>query len=435
MFGMVKEPVIQHYDGTPTEGFTHELAGMLANTLNVPLQILIAKDYEELKQWALDGKVHVAAYLNTDAENTDLRQLEPIGVRPLWLVQMGDEPPPKTLKDLHDLEIHTPVGSAAAAALKKLAPQLVPRIVELHQHDEMDIFEDMVQGKTRFAAVDELYMQYASNTYPELQPVLKIPGNRTYAWAVHTKAGEAFAAQVNDFMRAVQNDGRLAKLRDTYFGYIQRLDTAGAQNFIADVASKLPRYKKYFYKAQELTGIDWRQLAALAYQESKWDPLATSPTGVRGMMMLTEGTAKALGIEDRLNAEQSIMGGSRYLLDLMKAIPDSAQQPDRLWLGLAAYNVGPGHVQTGRKLAKKLNKNPDSWFDMKKVMPLLARPAYYSQFKTGRCRGGEAVILVENVRSYYGILANMEPSYEPAKQNKKVKSTKRMARKGLKHKQ
>ena len=99
----------------------------------------------------------------------------------------------------------------------------------------------------------------------------------------------------------------------------------------------------------------------------------------------------------------------------MHALPDTAKHPDRLWLGLAAYNVGPGHVQSGRRLAEKLKKDPNSWFDMKKVLPLLARPAYFSQFKTGRCRGGEAVILVENVRSYYGILANMEPGHEPVK--------------------
>ena len=415
VFGMVKEPVIQHFDGSPTDGFTHDLAGMLAKGLGVPLQIRIAKDYEELEQWALQGEVHIAAYLHAGAKSAALRYSIPIGTRPLWVVQMGDAAAPKTLLDLQGVEIHTPIASAASAALKKLAPQTAPKIMEIRGHDEMDIFEDMTLGTIRYAAVDELYLQYAANTYPELQPLVQIPGSRVFALAVHTKSGEAFEALVNAQIRALQMDGRLAQLRDKYFGYIQRLNALGAQNFIADVATKLPRYKKYFQQAQELTGIDWRQLAALAYQESKWDPLATSPTGVRGMMMLTEGTAKFVGVEDRLDAEQSILGGSRYLLDLMHALPDTAKHPDRLWLGLAAYNVGPGHVQSGRRLAEKLKKDPNSWFDMKKVLPLLARPAYFSQFKTGRCRGGEAVILVENVRSYYGILANMEPGHEPVK--------------------
>ena len=434
VFGMVKEPVIQHYDGSPTEGFTQELAGLFAQKLGLPLRIEVAKDYEELEEWALQGKVHVAAYLNIGEENPNLQYLVPIGTRPLWVVQMSDQATPKTLQDLQGLEIHTPIGSAAGAALKKLAPEIQPKIIETRNHDEMDIFEDMVQGQIPYAAVDELYMQYASNTYPEMQAVVQIPGSRVFAWALHAKTDKAFASELNNFIAAIHKDGRLAQLRDKYFGYIQRLNATGAQNFIADVATKLPSFKKHFHKAQEKTGIDWRQLAALAYQESKWDPLATSPTGVRGMMMLTEGTAKAIGISDRLDAEQSIVGGSRYLLDLMNAIPESAKQPDRLWLGLAAYNVGPGHILTGRKLAEKLKKNPDSWFDMKKVLPLLSRPAYFSQFKTGRCRGGEAVILVENVRSYYGILANMEPSYVPAKEMKTTKPAKAVARKDLKRK-
>jgi membrane-bound lytic murein transglycosylase F len=410
---MVKEPVIHFYDGAPTEGFTQDLAEMFAKKLALPLRIQQAKDYEELEQWALKGEVHIAAYLNTDTQNTDLMHSTPIGIRPLWVVQLGDAAGPKILQDLHGLEIHTPVGSAAGVALKKLAPQVVPRMVELRDRDEMDIFEDMAQGRSAYAAVDELYMQYAANAYPDLQPLVQIPGNRVFAWAVPATHSNALAKELNAFINAVHKDGRLAALRDRYFGYIKRLDAQGAQAFISDVTTKLPRYKKHFHKAQELTGIDWRQLAALAYQESKWDPQATSPTGVRGMMMLTEATAKHAGIQDRLDAEQSIMGGSRYLLQLMQGLPESAKQPDRLWLGLAAYNVGPGHVQSGRRLASKLKKDPDSWFDMKKVLPRLTR-----------CRGGEAVILVENVRSFYGILAHMEPSHVPAKASKPLKNAK-----------
>jgi membrane-bound lytic murein transglycosylase F len=327
-------------------------------------------------------------------------------------VQMGDaDRTVKTLQDLQGLEIYTPIASAAAVAITALAPNVVPKLVQVRYQDEMDIFAEMAQGRIRYAAVDELYLQYASQMYPDLQPVLQIPGQRVFSWAVHSQAGEPLLIQLNQLIDTVQKDGRWAALRDRYIGYLRRIDAQEAQAFIEDVQTKLPRYKQYFYKAQEETGIDWRKLAALAYQESKWDPLATSPTGVRGMMMLTEATAKHAGVNDRLNAEQSIVGGAKYLAQIVNDLPDTAQHPDRLWLGLAAYNVGPGHLQSGRRLAQQLKKNPDSWFDMKKVMPLLANPRYYSRFKTGRCRGGEAVILVENVRSYYGILAKMEQAH------------------------
>lgn len=412
VLGMVKEPVIHFYDGSPSDGVTRELAEMLARQLGLPLTILLAEDYQELEEFALQGKVHIAAYLQRGVTNEPLRYAQPLSTRSLWLVQMGDSKQRiERLQDLHGVEVFTPVASAAAVALQAMAPAIVPNLVQVRYQDEMDIFADMALGRIRYAAVDELYLQYASQMYPELQPVMQIPGQRVFAWAVHSAAGDTFLDELNQFIDSAMQDGRWAALRDRYIGYLRRIDAQQAQAFIEDVKTTLPRYKPYFYKAQQETGIDWRKLAALAYHESKWDPQATSPTGVRGIMMLTEATAEHTGVVNRLDAEQSILGGARYLSQIVNELPESAQHPDRLWLGLAAYNVGPGHLQSGRRLAQQLKKNPDSWFDMKKVMPLLAHPHYYSRFKTGRCRGGQAVILVENVRSYYGILAKLEPAY------------------------
>lgn len=106
--------------------------------------------------------------------------------------------------------------------------------------------------------------------------------------------------------------------------------------------SVLPQYRPLFHDAQVITGIDWRMLAALAYQESQWEPLATSPTGVRGMMMLTEETDH-LGVNNRLDPAQSIRAGAQYLSELRDALPESIDEPDRTWMALAAYNLGMGH--------------------------------------------------------------------------------------------
>jgi len=415
VLGMVPEPVIQYYDGSPTEGFTKDFAQLFGEHIGLPVRIQLAADYEELATLALEGKVHVAAYVNATPENSKLKFSVPIGTRPLWVVKLVNAPGPKTLADLAGLEIQTPVGSAAAMALKSLGPSVVPKVVEVRYRDEMDIFEDLAEGRIPFVAVDELYMQYAANTYPDLQPAVQLPGNRVFAWALPPRGSDALREKLDAFIIASQKDGKLSGLEDRYFSYIKRLNAYGAQAFISDIETKLPRFRSDFHKAQEATGIDWRQLAALAYQESKWEPNAVSFTGVRGMMMLTDGAAKETGIKNKNDPAQSISGGSRYLLSMMERIPDSAKQPDRLWLALAAYNIGLGHVHSGRKLAERLRRDPDSWFEMKTVLPLLARPQYYSQMKTGRCRGGEAVILVENVRSFYGILANIEPAHVPPK--------------------
>jgi membrane-bound lytic murein transglycosylase F len=183
--------------------------------------------------------------------------------------------------------------------------------------------------------------------------------------------------------------------------------------FIERARSILPQYRKMFQAAQASTGIDWRLLAALAYQESQWDPLATSPTGVRGMMMLTEDTADHLRVSNRLDANLSIRAGAQYLSDLRDLLPASVKEPDRLWLALAAYNVGMGHLNGARGIAQGLKANPDSWYEMKKVLPLLARPEYYNRLKSGKARGGEAVIMVENIRIYADILNRYEAPHRP----------------------
>jgi membrane-bound lytic murein transglycosylase F len=277
----------------------------------------------------------------------------------------------------------------------------------------MEILQWLNEDRIALAAVDELYLGLAANLYPELEAVVRLPGSRDFRWAFAPVYGKDLLETANQFIVESEKNGVLPRLRDRHFGYVRRIDADGLQNFIDDTRSKLPRFRHLFHLAQEVTGLDWRLIAALAYQESKWDPLATSMTNVRGMMMLTEETADALHVDNRLDAMQSIRGGARYLVQLMDQLPPSAVDPDRLWLALAAYNLGMGHMNGGRAIALKLNKNPDSWFDMKSVLPLMSQPAYYERLKSGRGRGGEAVILVENVRSYYSLLAHLEPAHVP----------------------
>ncbi len=183
--------------------------------------------------------------------------------------------------------------------------------------------------------------------------------------------------------------------------------------FLGRTETMLPKLRKHFHTAQALSGLDWRLIAAVAYHESQWEPEATSPTGVRGIMMLTEETADHLGLSNRLDPRESIIAGARYLNTLKDLQGNHVQEPDRTWLALASYNIGPGHFNAARTLAKQLKADPTAWYEMKRILPLLAQPKYYERLKSGRARGGEAVILVENIRSYYDILVRHEPPYQP----------------------
>ncbi|MEQ8950810.1 transglycosylase SLT domain-containing protein, partial [Parvibaculum sp.] len=170
------------------------------------------------------------------------------------------------------------------------------------------------------------------------------------------------------------------------------------------IDERLPDYEKAIRRAARENNLPWQLLAAVAYQESHWDPDAVSGTGVRGFMMLTQQTARELGVENRLDAQESIAAAARYLADLKSRIPVSVEEPDRTWFALAAYNLGLGHVYDARALAARLGRNRDSWTDLRRVLPLLNNAAYADGLKHGRARGGQAVHFVQQVRTYMHIL-------------------------------
>lgn len=177
--------------------------------------------------------------------------------------------------------------------------------------------------------------------------------------------------------------------------------------FIRALDTRLPRWTPLFQKYS--AEFDWRLVAALAYQESHWNPYAKSPTGVRGLMMLTLPTARSVGVSDRLDPEQSIRGGVEYLRRMMERVPDSISEHEKIWFALASYNIGYGHMMDARRLTKSQGADPDSWADVKDRLPQLQQKKYFTQTRYGYARGDEARNYVENIRRYYqSIIGHLE---------------------------
>jgi len=174
--------------------------------------------------------------------------------------------------------------------------------------------------------------------------------------------------------------------------------------YLRHVKTKLPRYQVQFIRAAEKYDMDWRLLAAIGYQESHWKPGAISPTGVRGIMMLTQITAEQLKVTNRLDPGQSIEGGAKYFRYILNRIPERIDKPDRTWMALAAYNVGFYHLEDARILTSEAGGDPDKWIDVKKHLPLLSRKKWYKKTKYGFARGYEAVKYLENIRIYHDLL-------------------------------
>jgi membrane-bound lytic murein transglycosylase F len=393
----------------PASGFENDLLEAFAEELHVTLKLVPVRGSREMRELLRNGKVHVAAALPVD-DAPGLLFSEPLHMARQLVVQQADGIPLDEPEDLAGRTIHVVSDSPLLPALRKLQP--APAVAEADEPNDIDLIARVADGKLELAATDSAHYDVAVNFYPEVTVAQELTGTVAYAWAFPWD-GTELRNQANAFLARIRADGTLARIRDRYYGHIKRINPENMGQFLTAMQTRLPRFRADFLEAERLTGIDWRLLAALAYQESGWDPLATSPTGVRGMMMLTEDTADHLHVANRLDPRQSILAGARYLSEIMDAVPDEAPDPDRTWLALAAYNVGMGHFNGARALAKGLERDANSWYEMKKVLPLLARPQYYRRLKSGRGRGGEAVIMVENIRNFYNVLCRFERQEPP----------------------
>jgi peptidoglycan lytic transglycosylase F len=285
---------------------------------------------------------------------------------------------------------------------------------------------DLASADALIAQVDDADIDYAivtsadvalaRNVHLSFDVAFPAGPTRELAWAV--PVGQAkLRDQLDAFIDRVRRDGTLAQLLDRYFTPARSLQRPDAGALHDRIDTVLPGLRKYFQQAQDETGLDWRLLAAVAYQESQWDPDATSETGVRGIMQITEDTAKQVGLGNRLDAQTSILAAARYLRDLRDKLPKRITEPDRTWMMLAAFNIGLGHLEDARVQAQRMKGNPDLWSDVRKALPLLADPEYFGQAKLGYARGGMPVAFVQRVRSYYDILARSLPAHAPRLRN------------------
>jgi len=218
----------------------------------------------------------------------------------------------------------------------------------------------------------------------------------------------------DEYFRKLRDNRGLAQLMERYYGHLDRFDYVGTRTFMRHTTQRLPQYLDAFKKAGTENNVDWRLLAAIGYQESHWEKTAVSPTGVRGLMMLTRDTARLMNVANRTDPFQSIDGGARYFDRVRKELPESIEEPTRTWFALAAYNVGRGHLEDARVITETRGGDPDAWRDVKQNLPLLAQPEWYKRTRHGKARGWEPVRYVENIRKYYQLLRRVTESGEPA---------------------
>ena len=400
--------------GLPS-GFEYDLATLFAAELKVRPSFIVIDNPARIDHELRQGQAHLAAAAL--ARHFDF----PGGLA--WgpsyfstqhqIVGRSADPKAKTLQDIAGKRIGV-IEESVADYLLSEPPKLSVPIERLAPGaSTADLLERVAEGRLDYALVESNRYTLARRFFPQLEVAFNLGKPVDYAWLVSTVDKKRILEAAGPFFERIKKDGTLKRLTDRYYGHAARISAIDAGALLEQIGSQLPRLRPHFQEAERISGIDWRLLAAIGYQESHWNPRATSPTGVRGLMMLTDETADRLQIKDRLDARESILGGARYLALLREALPPRIEEPDRTFLALAAYNIGLGHLEDARVLAQRANLNPDKWQDVRQVIGKLSDPDSFPTLKHGYARGSEALQLVDNIRNYYDILGRMEPRDEP----------------------
>ena len=401
-------PATYFQDRNGETGFEYELVQHFAEDLGVKLQIETADNLDELYDslGKPSGPVLAAAGLVTsERRKAQVRYSHPyLEVTPQVIYRNG-RTRPTNAKGLVGKKIMVLKGSSHAdqlAELKKQYPGL--EYEESDAVEVVDLLRMVDEGQIDLTLVDSNEVAMNQVYFPNVRVAFDLGDARSQSWAVAPGEDNSLLNEINSYLDKVQKNGTLQRLKDRYYGHVDVLGYMGATTFAQHLQQRLPKYEQHFKTYAKQEKVDWRLLAAIGYQESLWQPAVTSKTGVRGLMMLTQNTAQAMGVSNRLDPKQSIMGGAKYLAYMKDQLDESIQEPDRTWFALAAYNVGSGHLDDARKLAAKEGLNPNKWLDVKKILPRLSQKQWYSKTRYGYARGGEPVHFVANIRRYYDIL-------------------------------
>ena len=249
------------------------------------------------------------------------------------------------------------------------------------------------------------FMELAHQSFPTLR--FKVSDNDDFIWVLREKLTDV-SETFSQWSKNTQSQLFLANLYEKYFAHLGLFNKFDLMMLKTRYTRDLPKFKDYFAEAGKLHNLDPLFLAAMAYQESHWNPQAKSFTGVRGLMMLTQSTATALGIQDRMNPRDSILGGTKYLEQMKQRLDSDIGHPDKDYYALAAYNVGLGHLRDAQDIIKSNGQDPKLWSNLRDTLPLLEDPAYYKGAKFGKARGQEPVRYVDSIRNYYSFILKLE---------------------------
>jgi membrane-bound lytic murein transglycosylase F len=389
-------------------GFEYLMAQRFAESLNVRLEVVTVTSSDELRMVLENGSADFAAGVGFDetAPVVAMRMTESYMSGEPLVIYRARSARPGNFSDLIGKQVLIAANDQHSALLKSLK-HAMPALTwsETTTLDTEQLLSAVNNGDADYTVVNANEFVLLQSYYTRLQPAFSLGQPQSIAWAFSENTDTSLYAAAQNFIVASKANGAIAQMSERTYGSALAMQQHGSRVFVQRLSERLPQYQSMFTKVADEFDIDWRLLAAISYQESHWNPAAESPTGVRGMMMLTKAAALEVGVQDRLDTRQSLRGGAQYLRNIYQRLPTSIPEPDRTWFALAAYNVGLGHLEDARRITDMQGGDPDTWVDVKQRLPLLKLSHWHSKLRHGYARGDEPVHFVQRIRHYYDLLS------------------------------
>jgi len=388
-------------------GPEYDLVQGFADYLGVDLVIETVDNVSEITPYLTSGSADMAAagLSSTQSRREHLNFGHPYNAVDMHLIYKLGTGKPRSIEEIIGRSVEVVAGSSHSEMMQTLKVTYPDLEWAENTDDEVaDLLKKVALGEVEFTVADSTEFGIQRHFYPDLRVALDLKIADPIAWAFPKEEDASLLEAADAYIISTDRAGVLAQVNDRYFGHTEKFDYVGTRAFIRHFETRLPRYRQMFEEAGDAFDVDWRLLAALGYQESHWRSHAVSPTGVRGIMMLTEATADYLDIDDRMDPATSIAGGAQFFSRQTERIPDSVEEPDRTWFALAAYNVGFNHLKDAMQIVEWQGGDPNKWVDLSEALPLLAQMKWYSRVPFGYARGWEPVLYVNNIRAYYNII-------------------------------
>jgi len=401
------EPTLYIPDSYRPQGLEYDLSQQFAERLGVKVDYVVVPTIEAAYAALADNRVDIAAAgLAIDpARQQQFAFGPPYLTVSRKLIHAADKPPPQGLADLAGQTIALASGSASQQWIQGLGRQGSPAsLITEERQDQLAILEGIRRGEVDYGLTLSHIALLAHKLSDDVAIGPAVGPPVSLAWAFSRKADDSLLNAAGQFFAEIRSDQQLKGLVDRHYAQFERLDESLSRRFLQDLEHQAAPYLVTFRRAGERYQIDWRLLASVGYQESKWQPDAVSHQGAYGLMQITLPTARELGLTDPGNPTANIMSAAKYIAQLRGLVPEEAEEPDRTYLALAAYNVGIGHLSDAIELTRHQGGDPSQWADVRTRLPQLSEPTIYRDMRYGYARGSETVNYVENIRAFHDLM-------------------------------